>query len=173
MAIIPSNPRTPRIPLAGNQCGFTLIEVLIAALVLAIGLLGMASLQAVSMQFNHGALLRTQATNLAYEITDAMRANVARAKAGDYEIDFGVTPPDSGLLLPNGQYELPDWRRRLATVLPNGQGAIAIDGDGFATVSVRWDSSRDPDSAEPVIDPDDPEAEPEPVVTLFSLRTQL
>lgn len=168
MDIIHSNPRNRRNSRAGQQRGFTLIEILVAALVLAIGLLGMATLQAVSMQFNHGALLRTQATHLIYEITDAMRANANLARNGDYNIAFGETPSGSGLT----SDDLSEWTARLATVLPAGQGEIAVVG-GIATVSVRWDSSRDPDSTAPAIDPENPEAEPEPVTTQFSFRTQL
>lgn len=45
--------------------GFSLVEVLVALLVLAIGLLGLAALQAQGLRFNHDAYVRTQATNLA------------------------------------------------------------------------------------------------------------
>jgi len=60
-----------------NNSGFTLIEVLIAMLVLAVGLLGLAGLQAVSLRNNLSAYNRTQATQLAYDMADRMRANVA------------------------------------------------------------------------------------------------
>lgn len=56
--------------------GFTLLEVLIALLVFSLGLLGMAGLLAVSVQTNHSAYLRTQATFLAQGMADRMRANV-------------------------------------------------------------------------------------------------
>ncbi len=55
--------------------GFTLLEVLIALLVFSFGLLGMAGLLAVSVQTNHSAYLRTQATFLAQGMADRMRAN--------------------------------------------------------------------------------------------------
>ncbi|HMM56788.1 MAG: type IV pilus modification protein PilV [Xanthomonadales bacterium PRO7] len=55
--------------------GFTLLEVLIALLVFSLGLLGMAGLLAVSVQTNHSAYLRTQATFLAQGMADRMRAN--------------------------------------------------------------------------------------------------
>ena len=56
-----------------RERGFSLMEVLIAMLVLAIGLLGLASLQAQSLKFNHESYVRSQATILAYEIMDRMR----------------------------------------------------------------------------------------------------
>lgn len=57
-----------------NQ-GFTLVEIMIAVFVLAIGLLGMAGLQMASLKNNHSAYLRTQAVEYAYDISDRMRAN--------------------------------------------------------------------------------------------------
>jgi len=56
------------------QQGFSLLEVLIAALVLAIGLLGLAALQASGLQSGHASSLHSQATLLAYDIADRMRA---------------------------------------------------------------------------------------------------
>lgn len=55
--------------------GFTLLEVMVALLVLSIGLLGLAMLQATNLQFNTDAYTRTQATLFAYDIIDRMRAN--------------------------------------------------------------------------------------------------
>ena len=58
------------------QRGVSLLEVLITVLVLSVGLLGLAALQATGTKFNHGAYLRTQATALAYEMSDRMRTEV-------------------------------------------------------------------------------------------------
>ena len=55
--------------------GFTLVEIMIAVFVLAIGLLGMAGLQMASLKNNHSAYLRTQAVQYAYDIADRMRIN--------------------------------------------------------------------------------------------------
>ncbi len=67
------------------QTGFSLIEVLVALFVLSIGLLGLAMLQAQGMKFNSDAYFRTQATILAYDIIDRMRANRVAAGAGAYD----------------------------------------------------------------------------------------
>jgi len=58
-----------------SEAGFTLLEILIALLVLSIGLLGVASLQTRGQQFNTAAYLYTQATYLATDIMDRMRDN--------------------------------------------------------------------------------------------------
>lgn len=55
--------------------GFTLVEVLVALVVLSLGLLGLAALQLTSLQFNTNSYFRTQATVVAYDIIDRMRSN--------------------------------------------------------------------------------------------------
>jgi len=67
--------------------GFTLIEILIALLVLSLGLIGLAMLQATGLRFNNDSYMRSQATILAYDIIDRMRANKTSADAGDYCLD--------------------------------------------------------------------------------------
>ena len=64
--------------------GFSLIEVLVALLVLSVGLLGMAILQVQGLKYNTNSYQRTQATFLAYDIIDRMRANKVGADAGAY-----------------------------------------------------------------------------------------
>jgi type IV pilus assembly protein PilV len=64
--------------------GFTLLEILVALLILTIGLLGLGTLQMTSLRYNHSALLRSQATLLAQDILDRMRANRATAVGGSY-----------------------------------------------------------------------------------------
>ena len=60
---------------AGRQSGFSMIEVLIALLVLAFGLLGLAFMQTLNLRYTKSAQQRTQAVNLASELLDTMRAN--------------------------------------------------------------------------------------------------
>jgi len=64
--------------------GFSLIEVMVAAFVLAIGLLGIAGLQITAIKSNHSAFSRTQSTQLAYDLADRMRANMPGTIAGSY-----------------------------------------------------------------------------------------
>ncbi len=71
--------------------GFSLIEVLIALVVLAIGLLGLATLQMTSLQFNSDAYTRSQSTVLAYDIIDRMRSNLTAVDAGNYTIPDSTT----------------------------------------------------------------------------------
>ena len=66
-------------PRARNQRGFSMIEVLIAVLVLGLGLLGLAMLQTLNVRYAQSANYRTRATNLAYDLLDQIRANRALA----------------------------------------------------------------------------------------------
>ncbi|MBS1212376.1 MAG: putative type fimbrial biosis protein PilV [Proteobacteria bacterium] len=62
-----------------GQSGFSILEVLIAALVFSIGVLGVAALQIKAKQANYEAVQRTQASTLAYELLEKMRMNSAGA----------------------------------------------------------------------------------------------
>jgi type IV pilus assembly protein PilV len=67
---------------ASNQRGLSMIELLVAVLVLAIGILGITALQMVSLQNNRGALFRAEAVQLAYDMMDRIRANPEGAVPG-------------------------------------------------------------------------------------------
>jgi type IV pilus assembly protein PilV len=58
-----------------TQAGFTLIEVLIAVVIFAVGLLTVASLQVVARKANYEAVQRTTASHLAQGMLERMRAN--------------------------------------------------------------------------------------------------
>ena len=115
--------------------GFSLIEVLIALLVLAIGLLGLAALQAQGLRFNHDAYVRTQATNLAYDIVERMRAsrtNFIAYTAADPALDCDPTEATADM-------DLSCWYDALAATLPGGGGVIAANATAnFFDVTVRW-----------------------------------
>ena len=67
--------------------GFTLLEVMIAVFVLAIGLLGIAALQMTGVKNNHTASMRTQATQLSYNLADRIRANIEGLENGAYTVN--------------------------------------------------------------------------------------
>jgi type IV pilus assembly protein PilV len=124
--------------------GFSLIEVLITILILAIGLLGMAALQAVSMRSNQSANFRTQATALAYMIIDRMRANSDAVQTGGYlatdlgAFDCAGDPTDS----PIATHDIEIWRQQIACQLPEGKGAIEFPGDKTVVIEIAWTDAR-------------------------------
>ena len=80
-----------------RQRGLSMIELLVAVLVLAIGVLGITALQMVSLQNNRGALYRAEAVQLAYDMMDRIRANPEGAVPGAaYDgLAMGDGPPAS------------------------------------------------------------------------------
>lgn len=123
-----------------RQSGFTLIEVLITMIVLAIGLLGFASLQAINIKTSRTAFYRSFATMYAYDMLDSMRANRAAAKAGNYNISFGATAPSGSTVV---DVDRAGWLTALAADLPNGQGQINVTNSRYATVEVQWTEDAD------------------------------
>ncbi len=67
-----------------RQAGFSLLEVLIATLVLSAGLLGLAGLQIAGMKTTHNSYQMQQATWLVHDLLERMRVNRAGAYAGNY-----------------------------------------------------------------------------------------
>ncbi|BAZ93317.1 TfP pilus assembly protein PilV [Thiohalobacter thiocyanaticus] len=123
--------------------GFTLLEVLIAVLVLSIGLLGLAALQATGMKNNHSAHIQSQATILAYDILDRMRANRDAAQNNDYDLALNASAPSGSTI---AETDLAQWRAQLAAYLPSGTGSVNVNGD-MATVIVQWDDTRTEDGS--------------------------
>lgn len=132
--------------------GFSLLEVLVAIVVVATGVLGIAGLQILSMQNNTSALFRTQANQLAYDIIDRARAN----PAGDYLVNLVDDVPASLNCMNQDcvpdemtDYDLSLWLAEVVTSLPAGDAAITMNGN-LVTVTVQWDDSRSAMNAAPV-----------------------
>jgi type IV pilus assembly protein PilV len=140
--------------------GFTLIEVLVAMLVLAVGLLGLAGLQATSLKNNLGTYHRSVATQLAYDMADRMRANFNEAKKLGANVYTSIAPSAAVTKAScltkeaNGcssadmaQNDLYEWNQAInATTnpwggLPQGAGTITISGN-VLTVTVSWTENR-------------------------------
>lgn len=125
-----------------SQQGATLLEVLIAVAILAVGLLGMAGLQATSVQTNQGAYYRSQASILANDMADRMRANRDRALAGDYSMsDFPTSSSSNDVAGSRAAKDQAEWLNLLAESLPEGTGKVALSANVF-TISVRWNDNR-------------------------------
>lgn len=124
-----------------HQEGATLIEVLIAIVVLSIGLLGLAGLQVTSVQSNHSAYQRSQATLLAYDLADRMRANRTEALTNAYLVDFPTPSSSNAVTGTQAAKDKAEWLNNLARSLPNGTGKVEKTGN-LVTIQVRWDDNR-------------------------------
>jgi len=126
--------------------GFTLIEVLIAVIVLAMGLLGFAALQALTLKDSQSSYHRSLATQLAYDIADRMRANHT-AGATYSTIDPTTASAQAGCKTTGGctttemaENDLYEWNQALGA-LPIGTGSITAAA-GVYTVDISWDDNK-------------------------------
>ncbi len=127
-----------------GRAGFSLVEVLVALLVLSIGLLGLAGLQTRGLRDNHGAYLRTQATFSAKDLVDRIRANRPAALAGAYNIEFGVAAPAGSTV---AAQDLRQWLTALAQLPGPGEGRVAVnDTTRRVQVEISWDDSQGEDA---------------------------
>ena len=124
----------------GKQRGVGLIEVLVAVLILGVGLLGIAAMQATALRNSQSSLERSQAVMQTYAILDAMRANVAVARIGGYDLSsMTCSQPDAGDLAAN---DLRDWIGSLKGSLNDSACGRINCGSLTCEITVQWDDSR-------------------------------
>lgn len=129
--------RAPRS--AAHVRGVGLIEVLVAVLVLAIGLLGVAAMQATALRNSQSSLERSQGVMHVYAMLDAMRANPQAARSGAYNMGLTCVVPGAGNLVANDRRA---WIEAIQQNLgPTACGQVACDA-GLCTITVQWDDSR-------------------------------
>lgn len=139
-----------------SQKGLSLIEVLVAALILGVGLLGVLTQQSRAVQFNQQAYYYSQANILIQDIAERMRANSEAADA--YSIADDATPPAA----PSGDCrdvsnpcssaqlaasDLADWVDSVQRLLPGGKASIGdaetLDGLDSRMITVQFDGGTD------------------------------
>jgi type IV pilus assembly protein PilV len=139
-----------------RDAGFTLIETMVALLVLSVGMIGVAALYGQALSASSTAGYRSQAIVLASELADRIRGN--RAARTAYE----GTPTNHSCDLPTGaggvdcspaemaEHDMWLWQDEVARVLPSGQGTVDVDASVNPvsyTVTVSW---AEPTSDDPV-----------------------
>jgi len=135
--------------------GFTLIEVLITLVIIAVGILGLASLQLRAMQFVHDAYIRSQVQVLAYDMVDRLRANNLVAM-GTNHYNWQLTAIPSAVATncatttctatQMATFDIIEWRQILDEHLPQGTGGIRWDPSSTTgriyTIEIRWLNDR-------------------------------
>ncbi len=144
-----------------RERGYSLIEVLVAVLVLSLGLAGMASAMLFSVSSSRSAYIKSQATVLANAAADNMRANLVAYVGGFYQnrtTATAVTCTDdicTDTQLAGNDFAA--WQAEVTATLPGGVGIIctdstpndgqpnsaACDGNGYNVVKIWWSDSFD------------------------------
>lgn len=116
------------------QEGMTLIEVLVALLILGVGLLGAAMIQLNALKYTDSSRMTSQASFIAYDILDRIRANTGA--------DYTVTPPGSPNLSVARDQDLYDFKTNIiAFGGATATGTIALSQRVY-TITISWDDAR-------------------------------
>lgn len=126
-----------------RQTGSSLIEILITLIVVAIGLLGLASMQVLSMKNLNSTNMRYVASVQAHNIAERMRANRTTANNGGYN-DLSVNGTESMVSCSSGcsgnalvNFDAYNWGQQIKAHLPSGAGTIESKGN-MHTITISW-----------------------------------
>ncbi|MBS8241180.1 type IV pilus modification protein PilV [Marinobacter lipolyticus] len=125
MRVIPENP-------AHKSAGFTMIEVLVALIILAIGLLGVAGMQALSLKQTSNSNIRSLVTMHAYDLSERMRSEASDVMAFEKALSADCNDCNS---------DLETWHELLLNDVPTASSAIDVTSGAnstFAEITVNW-----------------------------------
>jgi type IV pilus assembly protein PilV len=160
-----------------KQSGFTLLEVMVAIVVLSLGLLGLAGLQAATLRNNQIAYYRAIAIQQTYDMADRIRANQAGVcprppntagaciQPSEYRNLTASVPADPDCVTNTcspAQIAVADhsqWNNNNARMLPGGVGTVvcedgavgagctAATGNWVFRVTISWNENTEAGSA--------------------------
>lgn len=128
--------------------GVSMVEILVTIFVLAVGLLGIAGMQAKSLKHNTSAYTRSQAQLLAYDMLDRLRANRGGVTFGFYDNLMASTPTPQSCIATGctteeiAKYDAFEWSGLLNNTLAGGIGRVIRNADDTFTITVMWDDNR-------------------------------
>ncbi|EKG40653.1 MULTISPECIES: type IV pilus modification protein PilV [Pseudomonas] len=133
-----------------RQIGMTLIEVLVSVLILAIGLLGAAAIQLNALKYTDSATMSSQASFIAYDMMDRIRANVDGNASANGSTNVLATYALANLdaapaANPNDAraQDLSDFRSNIINFAgSSGTGSIDITGAPEVTINIGWSDTR-------------------------------
>ena len=123
--------------------GFSLVEVLIALIIMSVGMLGIAGLYVQSMQAGRTSMFRHQAVTLAGDVADRIRAN-PRAGIAYAGFGFNHNCVGAGVDCDEAQMAANDiliWDQEALDSLPNGDVIVTFDdtvAPPLYTIRIQW-----------------------------------
>lgn len=118
-----------------RQSGFSLLEVVLSALIFSFAMLSLGLMQMNGMKRAQSVELQSTANILANNILDSMRADLVGVLSGFYSVDYNVIPVGGSV----ANDTLSAWKNQLSRELPQGDGDIKCVLT-YCTVKVRWDN---------------------------------
>ncbi len=135
------NASSHRSTVRAAQGGMTMVEVLVTLVLTSVGLLGVAALQLATLKNNQEAYVRSQASILAADILDRIRADSRGFRAGSFDADFNE---GGGEGTPAAR-DVEAWQASIDATLPGGEenaaGRIERNGN-IVTITIRWAQRR-------------------------------
>jgi type IV pilus assembly protein PilV len=125
-----------------KTAGFTLLEALIALLILSIGILGVASLQTTSTRLNTDSHMRVVTTQAASDIINIIRNHTGKLprleRPGKVTEFAGASEGACDPFVSNIDNDYSCWLENLEREVPGSTGIITDNGGGFLTVRIEW-----------------------------------
>ncbi|MCF4977574.1 type IV pilus modification protein PilV [Pseudomonas gessardii] len=125
-------------PPTDRQVGMSLVEVLVSLLILGVGLLGAGLIQLNALKYTDSARMISQASFIAYDMLDRIRANFG----ADYAWQSGDVAPATSMAASVRDLDLLDFEANISQLAGDtAKGSIALD-QREVTISISWDDSR-------------------------------
>ncbi|WP_223594604.1 type IV pilus modification protein PilV [Pseudomonas sp. A-R-19] len=129
-----------RAGMQSTQDGMTLVEVLVALVILGVGLLGAAAFLLNALKYTDSARMTSQASFIAYDMMDRIRANAAA--------DYTISPPASGNPDVTRDKDLFDFNANVVSSLgATATGSVTVNQQLY-TITIAWDDSRAANAAD-------------------------
>jgi type IV pilus modification protein PilV len=139
----------------GAHGGFSLVEILVVAAIVAVGLLGGEALVVTALEASRSAMLQTQAANLVADLCERIHANPAAGPAYGLPEGARLGPPAKACRIVGecgsadlAAVDMYEWQQATFTALPEVTTLVQVEPVGGAThrysIVLRWTATGRP-----------------------------